>query len=354
MIEIAGDKKSLQALDLKEIKSHLETNYVSVKTHTPFAYRDYLINFNYNEQIHQLSPNDEFVTYELYDSIEVEPNYSLYRLPFKSFYSLYEQLYYKGNIKHSLLDFVDSIALFSSKGITKVSVNKLVLLYGPPVKRYQIADLGTGKTSLAKAVAQKISIYRPSVLVEINTNSLLSKFYAESSKLVIQVFEKIYDLMKHKFVVVLMDEVESLTAARKTAVCGLEPSDAIRVVNTILTQIDKLQSKSNVLVIATSNITEAIDEAFLDRADLALLIDNPSSEAIYQILYGGLKELSEKKLIADMVCNCDELWNVSKELERKNSSARKVGKLLLVAHATIIQKDQASYAEYLDSIAKLV
>ncbi len=44
----------------------------------------------------------------------------------------------------------------------------------------------------------------------------------------------------------LIDEVESLTAARKTAMSGLEPSDALRVVNALLTQLDKLRLKKNV------------------------------------------------------------------------------------------------------------
>ncbi|KAJ3257191.1 Pachytene checkpoint protein 2 [Boothiomyces macroporosus] len=306
MIEIAGDKDAIATLNLQEIKSFLFNNYVSYKSHSPLAYKKVFINFNYDDQIHQLSPNDEILVYELQERVQVQPNFNLYSLPNKSFYSLYERLYYRGDLKRSLLDFVDSVSLFSSKGISKVSVNKLVLLHGPPT------NIGTGKTSLAKAIAQKISISRNAVLVEIKTNSLLSKFYSESSKLPTPVCGY---------------EVESLTAARKTAVCGLEPSDAIRVVNTILTQIDKLQTKSNVLVIATSNITEAIDEAFLDRADLTLRIDNPSSEAIYQILYDGLRELHDKELIIDMVCNCDELWDISKELERKNTRESKNLKL---------------------------
>lgn len=54
----------------------------------------------------------------------------------------------------------------------------------------------------------------------------------------------------------------------QAAMNGNEPSDAIRVVNCLLTQIDKLKKRGNVLVIATSNITEAIDVAFIDRADI--------------------------------------------------------------------------------------
>jgi hypothetical protein len=66
----------------------------------------------------------------------------------------------------------------------------------------------------------------------------------------------------------LIDEVESLTAARKAAMSGSEPSDAVRVVNALLTQIDALKQRSNVIILTTSNITEAIDLAFVDRADI--------------------------------------------------------------------------------------
>ena len=36
-------------------------------------------------------------------------------------------------------------------------------------------------------------------------------------------------------------QVESLTAARKSAMSGSEPSDAIRVVNAVLTQLDQIK-----------------------------------------------------------------------------------------------------------------
>jgi SpoVK/Ycf46/Vps4 family AAA+-type ATPase len=48
------------------------------------------------------------------------------------------------------------------------------------------------------------------------------------------------------FVCVLIDEVESLSAARSAS--ANEPSDAIRVVNALLTQIDAIKRFPNVLV----------------------------------------------------------------------------------------------------------
>jgi SpoVK/Ycf46/Vps4 family AAA+-type ATPase len=92
------------------------------------------------------------------------------------------------------------------------------------------------------------------------------------------------------------DEVESLTAARAGAMSGKDPSDGLRVssclltslepslaltvrllsplqvVNALLTQLDKLRKRTNCLVLATSNLTGAIDPAFMDRADLTLYI----------------------------------------------------------------------------------
>lgn len=41
---------------------------------------------------------------------------------------------------------------------------------------------------------------------------------------------------------------------------GTEPSDALRVVNALLTQLDKLKHRKNVLVMSTSNIAQAIGE----------------------------------------------------------------------------------------------
>ena len=76
-----------------------------------------------------------------------------------------------------------------------------------------------------------------------------------------------------------LDEVESLTAARHAA--GNEPSDALRVVNALLTQLDQLRAYSNVVIFATSNLTQAIDLAFLDRADVKQFIGLPNQSAAY-------------------------------------------------------------------------
>ena len=76
-------------------------------------------------------------------------------------------------------------------------------------------------------------------------------------------------------------QVESLTSARKAAVSGSEPADAVRAVNALLTALDSLKNFPNVMLLTTSNITEAIDVAFLDRADIKAYLGPPELQACH-------------------------------------------------------------------------
>ena len=115
-----------------------------------------------------------------------------------------------------------------------------------------------------------------------------------------KLFQHINDLVddEEALVCVLIDEVESLTAARTGAMSGSEPSDAIRVVNALLTQIDQLKERENVLILTTSNISEAIDLAFVDRADIKQYIGLPNAQARYDILVSCVNELSRVGIIS--------------------------------------------------------
>ncbi|KAF9534424.1 P-loop containing nucleoside triphosphate hydrolase protein [Crepidotus variabilis] len=219
-------------------------------------------------------------------------------LPNQQYEGLWDSLIYADNVKMKLLDYIQATLILSDANIdyNLVSWNRVVLLHGPP---------GTGKTSLCRALAQKIAIrfshrYSNARLLEINSHSLFSKWFSESGKLVQKLFSGITDLIEEEdgFVVVLIDEVESLTAARAGAMAGTEPSDGLRVVNALLTQLDKLKHRKNVLIMATSNLVQAIDSAFVDRADIIQFVDLPSREAIYDILRSCLCEMTSKGVVA--------------------------------------------------------
>lgn len=223
---------------------------------------------------------------------------SQWLLPHANFRELWDTLYFDTNVKDELLDYIETAMFFADRRVNTniISWNRVVLLHGPA---------GTGKTTLCKAIANKFAVrlsnrYRLGQLLEINSHSLFSRWFSESGKLVMKMFAKIRELLEdpETFVVVLIDEVESLSAARKGAIGGSEPSDAIRVVNAMLTQLDSLKAYPNALVCCTSNITGAIDVAFIDRADMKKYIGLPETRGIFEILRSCLLELVEKGLIA--------------------------------------------------------
>ncbi|CAH1423269.1 unnamed protein product [Lactuca virosa] len=234
-------------------------------------------------------------------------SFSEWMLPAKDFDGMWESLVYESGLKQRLLKYAASALLFTEKGVDPllVSWNRIILLHGPP---------GTGKTSLCKALAQKLSIrfssrYPHSQLVEVNAHSLFSKWFSESGKLVAKLFQKIQEMVEedNNLVFVLIDEVESLAAARKAALSGSEPSDSIRVVNALLTQMDKLKSSPNVIILTTSNITAAIDIAFVDRADIKAYVGPPTLQARYEILRSCLQELLRTGILSTSQDDDDEL-----------------------------------------------
>ncbi|XP_045600259.1 pachytene checkpoint protein 2 homolog [Procambarus clarkii] len=295
-----------------EIDSASDTKHIDISTVQP-KYYIYQLEC-YGPGIEELNEGEDDI-----------PAATHWMLPATEFEDLWENLIYDMPIKEQMLKFVRTALLFSDKGMNKsiISWNKVILLHGPP---------GTGKTSLCKALAQKLSIrldsrYKYAQLVEINSHSLFSKWFSESGKLVQKMFTKITDLADdhHLLLIVLIDEVESLTRARESSTSGSDPSDAVRVVNAVLTQLDQINKYPNVLIVTTSNISGTIDLAFVDRADIKQYIGLPSRAAIYQIYYSCITEMKRTGIIAD-----SEMIFTLRELETTNMIVKDVTKSSLL------------------------
>ena len=99
------------------------------------------------------------------------------------------------------------------------------------------------------------------------------------------------------FVCVVIDEVETIASCRGGLMNKNESSDAVRVVNTLLTHLDSLKKYPNFIILATSNHLSELDPAFLDRADGTFLISNPSDNGIEQILTSSVHTFLQSNII---------------------------------------------------------
>ena len=92
------------------------------------------------------------------------------------------------------------------------------------------AQLLSGSLSIWASKADVLCRWHSACLIEVNAHSLFSKWFSESGKLVAALFERIQTELadSHRLVFVLIDEVESLTAARQAAMDSGEPADSIR------------------------------------------------------------------------------------------------------------------------------
>jgi transitional endoplasmic reticulum ATPase len=146
-----------------------------------------------------------------------------------------------------------------------IGAPKGVLLTGPP---------GTGKTLLAKAVATETD----SAFYSIAGPEIMSKFYGESEKHVREVFEK---AEKNAPSIIFIDEIDSIAPKRGE---GTDQTEK-RIVAQLLTLMDGLKSRGQIVVMAATNRPDDIDEALRrpGRFDRELKI-NPPGE-------GGRKEI---------------------------------------------------------------
>ncbi|TLD39454.1 pachytene checkpoint component Pch2 [Venturia nashicola] len=240
-------------------------------------------------------PNSSSPARQIDDDEDEEQNPTQLRvshLPSKDLVGIWDSLYFDEPIPANLLRFTTRMmTIMRNSDLQKnlANWNRLILLHGPP---------GSGKTSLCRALAQKLSIrlgryFTQARLVEINAHSLLSKWFGESGKQVSKLFSQIHSIADDptKLVCVLIDEVETLAGSREKAVSGNEVGDALRATNQLLTALDRLRHRSNVVVFCTSNMMGAVDAAFLDRVDVKQFVGNPSSKAAYEIFRSCLNEL---------------------------------------------------------------
>ncbi|WP_137862873.1 MULTISPECIES: CDC48 family AAA ATPase [unclassified Sphingomonas] len=143
---------------------------------------------------------------------------------------------------------------------------KGVLLHGPP---------GTGKTRLARAVANESDAQ----FFLINGPEIMGSAYGESEGRLRQVFE---EAAKAAPSIVFIDEIDSI-APKRGQVSGEAEK---RLVAQLLTLMDGLESRANIVVIAATNRPDAIDEALRrpGRFDREIIVGVPDERGRREIL----------------------------------------------------------------------
>ncbi|MEE3269549.1 MAG: CDC48 family AAA ATPase [Candidatus Thermoplasmatota archaeon] len=141
-----------------------------------------------------------------------------------------------------------------------------VLLHGPP---------GTGKTLIAKAVASETNAH----FTSINGPEIISKYYGESEKQLREIFD---EAAANTPAIIFIDELDSIAPKREDVTGEVER----RVVAQLLTLLDGMQGRDNVVVIGATNRRDAIDPALRrpGRFDRELEIGVPDKNGRKEII----------------------------------------------------------------------
>lgn len=145
---------------------------------------------------------------------------------------------------------------------------KGVLLYGPP---------GTGKTLIARAVANETDAY----FTSISAPEIMGKLYGESESRLRALFE---EASRKSPAIIFIDEIDAIAAKREDM--GSEKQVEKRVVAQLLTLMDGLASRGQIIVIGATNIPNALDPALRrpGRFDREITLPIPDQRGRLEIL----------------------------------------------------------------------
>ena len=146
-------------------------------------------------------------------------------------------------------------------------VPKGVLLFGPP---------GTGKTMIAKAMANEVGI----PFIATGGSDFVEKYVGVGAKRVREIFA---EAKKHEKAIIYIDEIDAIGRKRSG---DNDNDERINTLNALLIEMDGFRDSSGIMVIASTNRLDILDEALLrpGRFDKHIAVNPPDYKGRLDIL----------------------------------------------------------------------
>jgi transitional endoplasmic reticulum ATPase len=161
-----------------------------------------------------------------------------------------------------------------------------ILLYGPP---------GTGKTLLAKAVANECGVN----FISVEGPEIFGQWLGESEETIRHIFNVARQTAP---AIIFFDQLEAIASTREIE---SESKTTERVVSQLLTELDGIEPRSQVIVLAATNRLDMVDKSILrsGRFGTHIFVPLPDEEERSQILKIHLRQtpLSPKIILNELV-----------------------------------------------------
>ena len=171
-------------------------------------------------------------------------------------------------------DIYDAIAKMT-RTVFESNRPRAVLFDGPP---------GVGKTTAARVIAGEVSI----PLVYVPIESIMSKWYGQSSQNLAQIFDACEDMGG---AIIFLDEIDSLAGSRDQNMFEATR----RVLSVLLRKLDGIDAAENIITIGATNRRGDLDHALISRFDQTITFPLPVSAERAAIFSGYAKTLSPEE-----------------------------------------------------------